>query len=91
MIIKYLTSYNRSFKKLDRPTQEKTSSAIDSLLRFFKIRQKPIGLGLKKVYKDYWEIRLDIKNRIIFEFKDEIINIAFVGDHNAARAFLKNV
>lgn len=89
MIVNYLNSYNRSFRKLDRGTQKKTVLAIDGLLSFFETRQKPEGLGLKKVYKNYWEIRLDIKNRIIFEFAGDIINIIFVGNHNAVKAFLK--
>lgn len=89
MVINYLKSYDRSFKKLDRPVQEKAVSAIDSLIDFIKTHQKPEGLGLKKVYKDYWEIRLDIRNRVIFELTSEAINIAFVGDHNAVKAFLK--
>lgn len=89
MIINYLKSYDRSFKRLDKPIQEKTISAIDSLLEFIQTHQKPEGLGLKKVYKNYWEIRIDVKNRIIFEFSGDIINITFVGGHDAVRAFLK--
>lgn len=91
MIVNYLSSYDRSFKKLDPSIQEKTISAIDSLLEFIETRKKPEGLGLKKLYKDYWEIRLDIRNRIIFELKGEILNIAFVGDHNEVKRFIKNV
>lgn len=90
MTINYLKSYDRSFKKLDRQIQEKTISAIDSLLDFLRTRQMPGGLGLKEVYKSYWEIRLDIKNRVIFELKVDAINFAFVGDHNAVKAFLKS-
>jgi len=89
MNINYFNSYDRSFKKLDRITQEKAVLAIDSLLSFFETHQKPEGLGLKKIYKNYWEIRLDIKNRIIFEFTQNTINIAFVGSHDAVKAFLK--
>ncbi len=89
MTINYLKSYDRSFKKLDRIIQQKTISAIDSLMEFLRTGQKPEGLGLRKVYKNYWEIRLDIKNRIVFELSGDIINIAFVGDHNAVKVFLK--
>ena len=91
MIINYLKSYDRSFKKLDYLIQERAISAINSLLDFIQTRQKPEGLGLKKVYKNYWEIRLDIKNRIILELKGNIINIAFVGDHNTVKRFLKEI
>jgi len=63
--------------------------AIDSLIEFIKRGKKPQGLGLKKVRRDYWEIRLSVKNRIFFEFKSDMINFAFVGDHNKVRKFLK--
>lgn len=89
MTINYLKSYDRSFKKLKRHLQEEAISAINSLLDFIKTRQKPEGLGLKKVYKNHWEIKLDIRNRIIFELKGESINFAFAGDHNAVKRFLK--
>ena len=91
MIINYLNSYDRSFKKIGKPVKEKAIYAINALLRFLETRQKPKGLGLKKVYKGYWEIRLDIKNRIIFQAHGETINIIFVGDHNAIKAFLRNI
>lgn len=90
MIINYLTSYDRSFKRLDRQIQDKAILAIDGLLKFIETRQKPEGLGLKKLYRNYWEIRLDINNRIIFELKGDTINIAFVGDHNEVKRFIKN-
>lgn len=90
MIINYLTSYDRSFKRLDRQVQDKTILAIDKLLEFIETRQKPEGLGLKKLYRNYWEIRLGIDNRIIFELKGGTLNIAFVGDHNEVKRFIKN-
>lgn len=90
MIINYLKSYDRSFKKLDNPTQKKAIFAIDSLLEFLKTRQKPEGLGLKKIYKDYWEMRLDIKSRIVFKLSGDAINIAFVGTQDTVKKFLKN-
>ncbi len=91
MIINYLTSCDRSFKGLDRTTQEKAISAINKFLDFIKTHKKPEGIGLKKVFKDYWEIRLDIKNRIIFELKGDIINFTFVGNHNIIKRFLKGI
>ncbi len=78
-----IKSYDRSFKGLNKIIQDKTISALDALIDFLKTGQKPKGLGLKKMFKNYWEIRLDIRNRIIFEYYRNTINIAFVGDHNA--------
>jgi len=89
MRLNYLKSYDRSFKKLPSPEQGNVIKSIDALIEFIKIGKKPQGLGLKKVRKDYWEIRLSVKNRIIFEFKGNVINFAFVGNHNEVKKFLK--
>jgi len=88
MRINYLRSYDRLFKKLTSPQQENVIKAIDALIEFIKTGKKPQRLGLKKVRSDYWEIRLSVKNRIIFEFKDDAINFAFVGNHNEVKKFL---
>ncbi len=89
MPLNYLNSYDRLFKKLTSPQQENAIKAIDALIEFIKTGKKPQGLGLKKVRSDYWEIRLSVKNRIIFEFKSDIINFTFVGSHNEVKKFLK--
>ncbi|GAH78913.1 unnamed protein product [marine sediment metagenome] len=89
MRLNYLKSYDRLFKKLTSPQQEDAIKAIDALIGFIKTGKKPEGLGLKKVRSDYWEIRLDVKNRIIFEFKSDIINFAFVGGHSEVKKFLR--
>lgn len=89
MRLNYLKSYDRSFRKLTSPQQENVIKAIDPLIEFIKTGEKPEGLGLKKVRSDYWEIRLSVKNRIIFEFKGDAINFVFVGGHNGVRRFLK--
>lgn len=89
MRLNYLKSYDRSFRKLTSPQQENVIKAIDALIEFIKTGEKPEGLGLKNVRSDYWEIRLSVKNRIIFEFKGDAINFVFVGGHNGVRRFLK--
>lgn len=91
MTINYLKSYDRSFKRLDRATQEKAFSAIDALIEFLSTHQKPAGIGLKKIHDNNWEIRIDIRNRIIFELVGDSINIAFVGNHNSVKTFLKGI
>ena len=90
MRLNYLKSYDRSFKRLTSPQQENAIKAIDALIEFIKTGKKPQGLGLKKVRSDYWEIRLSVKNRIIFEFKGDVINFAFVGNHDDVKKFLSS-
>ena len=47
----------------------------------------PPGLGLKNWRGDYWEIRAGIKDRILFEFTDQIIFL-FVGNHDEIKKFM---
>ena len=90
MRLNYLESYDRLFNKLTSPQQENAIKAVDALIEFIKTGKKPEGLGLKKVRSDYWEIRLSVKNRIIFEFKGDVINFAFVGNHDDVKKFLSS-
>ena len=85
----YLSSYDRSFKKLSPDKQARTVQAIDALIDFFKTGKKPKGLGLKKLRSDHWEIRIDIDYRILFEFKSDLVTFIMVGDHNSIKKFLK--
>lgn len=91
MQINYLKSYDRCFKKLTPQEQRETIQAIDALLDFLKSGKKPKGLGLKKLRKDYWEIRIGIRNRVIFEFRENMLNIISVGDHQAVRRLLREL
>ncbi len=85
----FASSFDRRFKKLSPPRQQKARAAIDSLLSYLD-HQTPLrpGLGLKNFQGDYWEIRLDIHDRIIFEMSDRV-TFWLVGDHDDIRRFMR--
>ena len=89
MKFEYLNSYNRSFKKLPHNIQENVSKAISQFIDFILTSQKPKGLGLKKLYKYYWEIRVGLSIRILFELKGNLVTFILVGDHNQIKQFLR--
>jgi len=89
MRFQYLSSYDKSFKKLTKHKQKRVSSAVINLLNFFATGQKPKGLGLKKLKKYYWEIRVGRNIRILFEFKEDLITFIFVGTHDDIKRWLK--
>jgi len=89
MRVAYLSSYDKNYKKLPKNKQLKAEYAIDILIDFFKIGQKPKGLGLKKLRNNYWEIRVDLDYRIIFEIEKNLISFVFVGNHSSIKKFLK--
>ena len=85
----FTPSFDRRFKKLSRQRQQKARSAIDSLLSYLD-HQAPLrlGLGLKNFQGNYWEIRLDSHDCIIFELTDRV-TFWLVGNHDDIRRFMR--
>lgn len=90
MLVEYLTSYDRSFRKLPASRQTDTSEAIDNLLGYFSTGQRPHGLGLKRLQRQYWEIRVGLDTRVPFELQRNRLTFIFVGDHNDIRRWLRS-
>lgn len=83
MRVEYLGSYDRALRKLPRNTQHDTARAIDCLLDYFRTGQRPHGLGLKRLHRHYWELRVGLANRVLFEFQEDRLTFIFVGNHDA--------
>lgn len=86
-----LPSYERSLKKLDPDAKDKVKTAVNRYVDFFEGGQRPEGLGLKKFSKDVWEIRVDLKMRVIFRFEGELVQWGLVGNHDDIKRFLKHL
>ena len=91
MTVEYLASYDRAFRKLPAATQHQTATAIDRLLDYFLTGQRPHGLGLKRLHKQYWEIRVGLGIRVLFELGRDRLTFVFVGNHDDIRRWLKAV
>lgn len=89
MRFEFQPSFDRRFKQLSSPRQRKVRVAIEALLAYLD-RKGPLrpGLGLKNFQGDYWEIRIDLHDRIIFELTDRVI-FWLVGNHDEIRRFMK--
>ena len=89
MQFEFANSFDRRFKKLSPERQRKARIAVEGLLAYLdrKAALRP-GLGLKNFQKNYWEIRIDIHDRIIFELTDRVI-FWLVGNHDEIRRFMR--
>ena len=89
MQFEFRPSFDRRFKKLTFQRQQKTRAAVESVLSYLD-RKSPLrpGLGLKNFQGDYWEIRVDLHDRIIFELTDRV-TFWLVGNHDEIRRFIK--
>jgi mRNA-degrading endonuclease RelE of RelBE toxin-antitoxin system len=91
MTVHYLSSYDRSFKKLPGTLRQNVIDAIDSLLTFFQTGQRPLGLGLRQLRRPYWEVRVGLSTRILFAFEKEAVTFVLVGDHDDIRRSLRRM
>ena len=92
MRFEFKPSFDRSIKSLP-PTErtdvkEAASQLIDVLSKDRQIHQ---GLGLKRLMGDFWEVRRDIRVRILFRWTGDLIEFVLAGNHDDVKRFLKNV
>ena len=49
------------------------------------------GLGFRKLAKNYYEVRIGLKERLIFRDDPEVITFIFLGNHDDVQRFLDNI
>lgn len=91
MRYEYKPSFDRTFKRLPPDRKKKVTEAISFLIDFFETGKKTKGLGLKNPRGDFWEIRANIRDRIIFTLIDGTVSFIIVGTHDEIRRFLKAI
>lgn len=87
----FKASFLRCYKALAPEDKLKTDRAIQFLAVSLESGPLLHGLGLKKLRGDIWEMRADIRQRICFRVKKDIVEFILLGDHDSIRDFLKNV
>ena len=90
MDIVYRPRFTRRYKKLPSSRRTAVQQAIEQLLDVMEThRVPPGGLGVKRLQGDFWEIRSDIRDRIVFLLRGASLEFLFVGNHDDIRRFLK--
>jgi len=83
--------FDRSIKALSIDEKEEIKAACLAFLDLLDLRKKlPLGIGLKRLVDDYWEIRKGLKYRILFRWRKDSIDFILAGSHDSITAFLKN-
>ena len=90
MRIEFRKSFEKSLKKINLKDKEIVHEACQSLLNVIEKQEQPSqGIGLKKLEKNFWEIRVNIHIRIILEWQEDLIKFILVESHDEIRKFLK--
>ena len=91
MRYQYKPSFVQTIKKLTPQRKTKVKETIQNLVIFFETGQKTTGLGLKKLRKNFWELRIDLKERVIFRLRDDLVEFVITGSHDEIKRYLKNL
>ena len=92
MRFEFKPSFNRSVKSFrGREKEEIKRVALQAIDILSQDRIIHKGIGLKRLKGDFWEIRKDVKARILFRWQGDLVEFILTGDHNDIKRFLKNI
>jgi len=89
--IKILPAFERTLKKLSLREKEKVKKTLLQLDNLFMTNSLPRGLGLTKLSDDIYEIRVDLKIRIILKLEKQAVYLVMIGSHQDIREYLKRI
>ena len=91
MRYEFKPSFDRSTKALSPEVRKEIKAACLAFLDLLEFRPRlPIGIGLKRLNDDYWEIRKGLRYRILFRWQRSSIEFILAGDHDSIKDYLKN-
>lgn len=82
--------FQKQLKKLHRQDQEKVTAALKTFLGSLQKGNSPAGLGFKKINGDKYEIRVDLRNRIVMKLDGDTFVCHLVGNHEAVKRYLRD-
>ncbi len=72
-----------------KPLRAEIGNAIDRLQESIGHPHQHAGLGIRKLVKHYFEMRVGLELRLVFKVERNAITFTFAGTHDEIRKFLK--
>jgi mRNA-degrading endonuclease RelE of RelBE toxin-antitoxin system len=85
-----LPSLERSLKKLSPSQRKQLSESLQAFNVFLTIGELSPGLGFKKINHDKYELRVDIRLRVILKAEAEVFYLVLVGSHDDVKRYLRS-
>lgn len=82
--------FQKQLRKLPQQAQEDVARALKAFLRVLNGETAQVGLGFKKINGDKYEIRVDIRNRIVMKLEGDTFICHLVGDHETVKRYLRH-
>lgn len=91
MRFEFKPSFDRAVKSFHgREKEELKTLAMQAIDILSQDKTTHKGIGLKRLKSDYWEIRKGLKTRILFRWRDDLVEFILTGNHNDIKRYLKS-
>jgi mRNA-degrading endonuclease YafQ of YafQ-DinJ toxin-antitoxin module len=83
--------FRATVRAYPKPVRVEVGRAIDLLQESLGHPHRHAGLGIRKLVKNYFEIRVGLDLRLVFRIETACISFTFAGTHDEVRRFLKSL
>lgn len=81
--------FQTQLRKLPPQDQRKTAAVLERFLTALAEHQISAGLGLKKINGDKYELRVDLRLRIVMKMDGDTFVCHLIGNHEDVRRYLR--
>ena len=90
MKYEFKSSFDKSVKSLPSEKKQEVKELCIALIDVLSREQElSVGLGLKNLRKNFWEIRKGLKLRILFRWRTDQVEFVLAGTHEEIKKYLK--
>jgi len=90
MKYEFKSSFDRSVKSLPSEKKQEVKELCIALIDVLSgEKELSVGLGLKNLRKNFWEIRKGLKLRILFRWRTDYVEFVLAGTHEEIKRYLK--
>ena len=90
MKYEFKPSFDRSVKSLPSKEKQQIKDLCINLIDVLSgDRELSLGMGLKNLRKNFWEIRKGLKLRILFRWRVDHVEFVLAGTHDDIKKYLK--
>ena len=90
MKYEFKPSFDRSVKSLPSETKQEVKELCITLIDVLSgEKELSVGMGLKNLRKNFWEIRKGLKMRILFRWRADHVEFVLSGTHEEIKRYLK--
>ena len=90
MKYEFKSSFDRSVKSLPAETKQEVKELSIALIDVLSgEKELSVGMGLKNLRKNIWEIRKGLKLRILFRWRSDHVEFVLAGTHEEIKRYLQ--